>query len=132
MNKDKKETGFYYSYSAERQREIDRIVTKYTDNSEDKFNELKKLDEGVESLATAVAIVYAIISVLVFGTGMSLCLAMNQMILGIIVSIVGIVMLFFIAPVRKFTLKKRRKKIRRKIMRLASELSCITKSDNQN
>ncbi len=122
------EKGFAFSYSAGRQREIDRIVSKYTDNREDKFQQMKKLDEGVESFATAVAIVYAIISVLVFGTGMSLSLAMNQMILGIVVGTIGLIMLLFISLVRKFTLKKRREKLAPKILALAEEISII--SDN--
>lgn len=128
MDNNNNEKGFAFSYSAGRQREIDRIVSKYTDNREDKFQQMKKLDEGVESIATAVAIVYAIISVLVFGTGMSLSLAMNQMILGIVVGTIGLIMLFFISPVRKYTVKKRRQQIAPEILRLAEEISVI--SDN--
>ena len=106
MDNNNNEKGFAFSYSAGRQREIDRIVSKYTDNREDKFQQMKKLDESVESTATAVAIIFAIISVLVFGSGMSLSLAMNQMVLGIVVGLLGIIMLFFISPVRKYIVKK--------------------------
>ncbi|MBQ8502939.1 MAG: hypothetical protein IJ491_01535 [Clostridia bacterium] len=123
MDKEKNESGFSFSYSAGRQIEIDRIVSKYTDNKEDKFQQMKKLDDSVESLGTAIAIVYAIVSVLVFGAGMSFSLAMNQMVLGIVVGITGVVMLFFIAPVRRFVVKKRREKIAPKILELAEEIS---------
>ncbi len=123
MDNNHNENGFSYSYSAVRQREIDRIVSKYSDNKEDKFQKMKRLDDGVESFGTAVAIVYAIISVLVFGTGMSLSLAMGQMAAGIIVGVIGLIMLFFISPVRKFTVRRHRKKVAHKILKLADEIS---------
>lgn len=120
---DKNENGFSLSYSAGRQREIDRIVSKYTDNKEDKFETLKKLDDSVESTGTAVAIFYAIVSVLIFGFGISLSLAYHNVISGAVVGLIGIVMLFFIAPVRRFVVKKRREKIAPKILELADEIS---------
>lgn len=116
---------FSYSYSAERHKEIQSIVSKYTDGTEDKFQKLKRLDEEVESTATAVSILYAIISVLVFGTGLSICLSFGRLITGSIVCVVGVIMLFFVSAVRKRILRIKRKLVRSKILRLAEEISEI-------
>ncbi len=120
---DKNENEFYYSYSAEKQRNIDRIIAKYTDDEENKFYQLVKLDERVETFATVVAIVYAIVSVLVFGTGMSIALSFNNIVLGSIVGLCGIIMLFFISGVRRYALDKRRKKMKPEIMALIKEIN---------
>lgn len=122
-NNTNSENSFSFSYSAGRQREIDRIVSKYTDNKEDKFEQLKKLDDRVESSGTAAAIIYAIISILVFGSGMSISLAFHNVPLGAIVGLIGIVMLFFTAPLRRFVVKKQRERIAPKILELADEIT---------
>ena len=46
-------------------------------------------------------IIYGIVSVLVLGTGMCLCLVWQQMVLGTIVGLIGIVMLIALIPMIK-------------------------------
>lgn len=120
---DNNKNSFSYSYSAERQKEIQGIVSKYVDCTEDKYQQLKKLDEEVESSATAICIFYAIVSVLVFGTGLSICLAFERLIIGSIVVIAGVAMLFYISAVRKRVLKIKRNRVRAKILKLAEEIN---------
>lgn len=122
-NNNNNENSFSFSYSAGRQREIDRIVSKYADNKEDKFQLMKKLDDSVESAGTAAAIIYAIVSTLVFGAGMSISLAFHNVPIGAVVGLIGIVMLFFTASLRRFVVKKRRQKIAPKILELAEDIS---------
>ena len=120
---EKEEKGFSFSYSSERQREIDRIVSKYTDNSESKYRQLIKLDDSVETLATTCAILWAIVSILTFGFGLSIILVFEIYFLGTVFCATGIIMLFFIPKFRNFVLAKRRKAIAPKILEIAKEIS---------
>ncbi len=120
---DKEGKGFYYSYSSVKQREIERIVSKYTDNSEMKYQQLVRLDDSVETTATVFTIIYTVVSILVFGFGLSMILVFERYIFGGFFCVLGICMLFFISKVRKAALDNRRKKVAPKILEIAKEIS---------
>lgn len=120
---------FEYTYSAQRQREVEEIRKKYLPKEEDKMEQLRKLHAIPTQKAQAAALAVGIIGALILGTGMSLCLtelaaALGNfaMVLGIAVGLVGMVMTALAYPVYSRTLKKEREKIAPEILQLTDDL----------
>ena len=120
---------FEYTYSAQRQQEVEEIRKAYLPKEEDKMEQLRKLHEMPTKKAQAAAIAMGFIGALILGTGMSLCmtdlgaaLGNLSMVVGILVGIIGIVPVALAYPVFKRTLKKEREKIAPEILRLTDEL----------
>ena len=120
---------FEYTYSAQRQQEVEEIRKAYLPKEEDKMEQLRKLHEVPTKKAQAAAIAMGFIGALILGTGMSLCmtdlgaaLGNLSMVVGILVGIIGIVPVALAYPVFKRTLKKEREKIAPEILRLTDEL----------
>lgn len=126
------ERGFKYTYSAKEQNEIKRIRQKYQ-TQEDGITRLRRLDEGVISKATAIALATGIVGTLIMGTGMSLILSelstllgmteLTGIVIGIIAGVLGIVMVVLAYPVYNKVIKKEREKIAPEILRLSEELT---------
>ena len=128
-----KET-FNYTYSAKEQDEIKAIRKKYIvpEETEDKMEQLRRLDASVTQKAQAVSIALGVIGALILGTGMSLAMTnigemiglqgVLVMILGIIIGIMGIVLVCMAYPTYSAILKKEREKIAPEIIRLTDEL----------
>ena len=126
------ESGFKYTYSAKEQNEIKRIRQKYQ-IQEDGIIRLRRLDEGVISKATAIALATGIVGTLIMGTGMSLILSelstllgmteLTGIVIGIIAGVLGIVMVVLAYPVYNKVIKKEREKIAPEILRLSEELT---------
>ncbi len=126
--------GFHYTYSAKEQEEIKAIRKKYTapEQTEDKMAQLRRLDAGVYSKATTVALVIGIIGALIMGIGMSLAmtdvgktlglLGSIAMLTGIVIGIVGITLVCVAYPIYNRVLKKEREKIAPEMIRLTDEL----------
>lgn len=133
MDKNTIET-FNYTYSAMEQEEIKSIREKYVApvEVEDKMIQLRRLDQSVTSKATMASLVVGITGALVLGLGMSLAMtelseifgSYNKIgiILGIVISIVGIILVCFAYPVYNRTINKEREKIAPEILRLTDEL----------
>lgn len=133
MDNKEKET-FHYTYSAKEQEEIKRIRKKYAapEEKEDKMAQLRRLDAGVYSKATAASLILGIIGALILGFGMSLMMSEFGEILGshqelvfpigITTGIVGIVLVCCAYTIYNRTLKKEREKIAPEILRLTDEL----------
>lgn len=120
---------FEYTYSAERQQEIEAIRKKYLPREEDKIGQLRKLHHSATQKAQTASIVIGFLGALVLGTGMSLCmtelgaaLGSLGMVIGISVGIVGMVMVALGYPVYNRVLKKERQRIAPEILRLSEEL----------
>jgi uncharacterized membrane protein YuzA (DUF378 family) len=128
-----KET-FNYTYSAKDQAEIKKIRKKYEtpEKTEDKMEQLRRLDAAVTQKATVVSLVFGVIGTLLLGTGMSLTMTeigklfglqgALVMLIGILVGIIGIALVCVAYPVYNRILKKERKKIAPEIIRLTDEL----------
>ena len=121
---------FEYNYSAKQQEEVDAIKKKYLPKEEisrevDKMEELRRLDRGVESVATIWSIVVGLIGTLVFGMGMSFVMAFDasMFVTGILIGIVGMIGIALALPVYRLVLKKQREKAAPKILALTEELS---------
>ena len=65
---------FEYTYSAERQQEIEAIRKKYLPKEEDKMAQLRKLHAIPTQKAQAASIAVGVIGALTMGTGMSLAM----------------------------------------------------------
>ena len=120
---------FEYTYSAERQQEIEAIRKKYLPKEEDKMEQLRRLHAIPTQKAQAASLAIGIIGALILGTGMSLCmtelgdtLGNLAMVLGVMVGIVGIILVALAYPIYHRTLEKERKRIAPEILKLSDEL----------
>lgn len=125
---------FNYTYSAKEQEEIKNIRKKYEtpEKTEDKMEQLRRLDAAVTQKATVVSLVFGVIGALILGTGMSLAMTeigemlglygATAMFVGILVGIIGIVLVCVAYPIYNRIIKKEREKIAPEIIRLTDEL----------
>lgn len=87
---------FEYNYSALTQaerKEVESIRRRYIKNSnkEDKTVELRRLDFYVRSFPLTLSIIIGVIGVLLFGFGLALVLEFNQIRMGIVFSVLGMI-----------------------------------------
>ena len=120
---------FEYTYSPQRQQEVEEIRRQYLPKEEDKLAELRKLHAIPTQKAQAAALAVGVIGELILGTGMSLCmtdigaaLGRLAMIVGIAVGLVGMVLAALAYPVYNRVLKKQRAKVAPEILHLSEEL----------
>ena len=120
---------FEYTYSAQRQQEVEEIRKAYLPQEEDKLAELRKLHALPTQKAQTASISLGVMGALILGAGMSLCmtelgdaLGSLAMVIGIAVGIAGIALVALAYPVYKRRLKKERAKIAPEILRLSDEL----------
>ena len=120
---------FEYTYSAERQQEIEAIRKKYLPKEEDKMEQLRRLHSIPTQKAQAASIAIGVLGTLILGTGMSLCmtdlgaaLGHLAMVIGILAGILGLIMVALAYPLYNTVLRKERQKIAPEILRLSDEL----------
>ena len=131
MENKEKET-FKFTYSAKEQEEIKTIRNKYAvqEKTEDKMEQLRRLDGAVTKKATTVSLVLGIIGALIMGIGMSLVMTeigaflgtVLAMVVGIGLGVIGIILVCLAYPLYNRTLKKERERIAPEILRLTDEL----------
>ena len=101
------------------------IANEYAPKDSSKIMALRKLDRKAKLPATIFTYTFGIISSLVFGTGM--CLAMqvigNNMMLGVIIGIVGMLGCGVNYPIYKRMLEGGKQKYAFEIVQLAKEIS---------
>jgi len=120
---------FEYTYSAERQQEIEAIRKKYLPKEEDKMEQLRRLHSIPTGKAQSASIAIGVLGTLILGTGMSLCmtdlgaaLGHLAMVIGILVGVLGLVMVALAYPIYNTVLQKERRRIAPEILRLSEEL----------
>ena len=120
---------FEYTYSAQRQQEVEEIRKAYLPKQEDKIDQLRKLHALPTQKAQAASIALGVIGALILGTGMSLCmtelgaaLGRLALVLGIMIGLVGIILVALAYPIYYRTLKKERERIAPEILRMTDEL----------
>ncbi len=117
---------FEMTYPDETRDEVKRVREKYvaetTVKQNDKFAELKRLDESVGQKACTVALCVGVFSCMIFGFGMALCLSYRQYTPGIVVGIIGVVGMAVGYPIYKAVFKKQKAKVTAKILELSDEL----------
>lgn len=117
---------FEYSYNAREQEEIRRIREKYRtpQQRETGMERLRRLDRGVTRKATAWSITAGIISSLVMGTGMSMCMVFMGVwfIPGILIGSVGLAGVCLTYPLYRRLVRKERQRVAPEILALSEEL----------
>lgn len=121
---------FEYTYSAQQQKEVEAIRSKYLPKQEDKLEQLRKLHSIPARAASVTAITFGVIGALILGTGMSLIMTdlgailglQDVMIPGILIGLIGMIPLGLAYPIYKRVLEKQRRKIGPEILRLSDEL----------
>lgn len=117
---------FNYTYSAAQQDEIKKIRGKYSapKEREDKMERLRRLDRSVTKPGTIVSLIVGVVSTLVMGTGMSMCMVWGDklFISGIIVGVAGMIGVIAAYPLYSLVTKRRREKLAPEIIRLSDEL----------
>lgn len=123
------EERFHYTYSAERQQEIEAIRKKYLPKEEDKLDQLRRLHNSASEKAQAASIALGVIGTLLFGLGLSLVLTelaaflgALSIVVGIAVGLAGMALIALAYPVYNAVLKKERERIAPEILRLSDEL----------
>lgn len=120
----KKGTTFEYTYSADRQKEIEAIRRKYEPKAEDKMEQLRKLDRDAEKPGTIIAVTVGVIGLLLLGTGLSFAMVWKESLLvaGVFIGFIGMGLIAAALPVYKVVTKKQREKIAPQILALSEEL----------
>ena len=120
---------FEYTYSAERQQEIESIRKKYLPKEEDKMDRLRRLHAIPTRKAQASSITIGVAGTLTLGTGMSLCmtelgaaLGYLAMVIGILVGVLRLVMVALAYPLYRSVKRKERQRIAPEILKLTEEL----------
>ena len=120
---------FEYTYSAQRQQEVEEIRKAYLPQEEDKLAELRKLHALPTQKAQTASISFGVMGALILGAGMSLCmtelgaaLGNLAMVIGVIIGLAGIILVALAYPIYNRTLKKERERIAPEILRLSDEL----------
>lgn len=120
---------FEYTYSAQRQKEVEAIRKKYLPKEEDKMEQLRRLHAIPTQKAQVFSIAVGVIGALILGTGMSLCmteigsvLGSLAMVLGVLVGLAGMILVALAYPLYNRTLKKERERIAPEILHLTDEL----------
>ncbi|MBQ3193823.1 MAG: hypothetical protein IJB59_09680 [Oscillospiraceae bacterium] len=116
---------FEYTYSAPRQREIQRIRAKYLPREVTRLDQLRALDAGVTRRGTAVSLAHGILYALVLGLGMSCCLvwAGSLFFPGIVIGCIGLAGVAATYPLYNHIVKQDREKIAPEILRLTDEIA---------
>ena len=120
---------FEYTYSAQRQQEVEEIRKAYLPKEEDKMEQLRRLHSIPTQKAQSASIAVGVIGALILGTGMSLCmtelgaaLGSLALVLGTMIGLAGIILVALAYPIYNRTLKKERERIAPEILRLTDEL----------
>lgn len=119
-----KNVTFSYNYSAAENKEVEEIRKKYMPQGENKMDELKRLDNRVQTAGMTISLSIGIIGCLVFGLGM--CLGMkvlgDSLILGVVVGIIGMAIMIPAYPVYRHIHRKTKAELTPRILELADEL----------
>ena len=116
---------FNYSYSAERQAEVEAIRKKYlpAEEQEDKLTQLRKLDASVSTPAMIASLALGIVSALIFGVGMCCFLVWSKIVPGALLCVAGVIGMLVAPWLYRRLVEKRKAEITPEILRLTEELS---------
>ena len=119
---------FVYNYSAKENAEVQAIRKKYLPREESKLEELKRLDDVVQSSGMIESLSVGIGGALIFGLGMSLAMqvigsGLVLKVLGVLIGIVGILGMLAAYPVHRKVFEKTKKKHLPRILELTAELT---------
>ena len=100
-----------YRYTADEQREMDRLRQRYSVDAEaNNLSDMRDADRRVTRRATIRAVVFGVAGMLVFGTGLSMVLAWKWMAPGIIIGCCGIAVMASMPAIYERLLRRERGK----------------------
>lgn len=112
-----------YNSNAKDKKKAEAIKGHYTNAKNSKMEQLRELDKKVRRPGMIVATVICIIGVLTMGAGMASVMAYNNMGVGLILSIFGLVVALISIPVYKTMTSGRKKQYEDQIIRLSNEIT---------
>lgn len=119
------ENTFSYTYSAKENQEVLNIRKKYMPQEESKLDELKRLDNLVQTSGVTEGLCAGIGGCLIFGLG--LCLAMevigHMVWLGVVLGLVGTMGMLSAFPIYRRFLSKAKAQYAPRILQLTEELT---------
>ena len=119
------ENTFQYTYSAKDNQEVLNIRRKYLPQEESKIDELKRLDNLVQTSGTLASLCAGLGGAMIFGLGM--CLAMEVIghiqWLGILLGLAGMFGIIVAYPVYRRLYEKTKAQYTPRILELVNELS---------
>lgn len=118
---------FNYTYKApteQERKEIEAIKRQYEapKSEEGKLERLRRLNNYVNGLATALSLIAGIGGILIFGLGLAMVLEWGLIVWGIIVMVVGIPPVIIAYPVYNKLIKRGKEKYGKEIIKLSDEL----------
>jgi hypothetical protein len=120
-----KNESFNYTYSAQQQNEVKKIMQKYSPQTqqESKAELLRRLDRTVTNAGIVPSLTLGIIASLILGTGMALIMEFQTFaILGLLLGLIGIIGMIAAYPLYKSITKKERERLTPQIIQLSKEL----------
>lgn len=121
-----KENAFVYTYSAQSNKEIEKIRSKYLPKEESKLETLIRLDKQTEKKGQAVSIALGVIGSLLLGVGMCCTMVWNTglitMVIGIVIGVLGMGIMGLAYPTYKKLTARERAKIADQMIALSNEL----------
>lgn len=115
---------FNYTYSAEKQSEIEAIRKKYLpqEDREKKLERLRRLDESVTTPGLIAAMALGLVSALIFAVGMCCFLIWSRFVPGALACVIGVAGMLFSPMLYRRLVEKRKQEITPEILRLTEEL----------
>ena len=115
---------FSYSYSAQRNKEVEEIRKKYLPKEESKIEKLKRLDLRVKSAGTLESLCLGTLGALVFGMGMCFFLDVftGGAFISAILMIAGTLMMIPAYPICVRISRRTRRELTPEILRLSEEI----------
>ena len=100
-----------YRYTADEQREMDRLRQRYSADAEaDRLSDMRDTDRQATLRATIRAVAFGVAGTLVFGAGLSMVLAWNWMVPGVVIGCCGIAVMASMPAVYERLLRRERGK----------------------
>ncbi len=121
----KNNTGFSYSYSAPRNKEVENIRKKYLPASESNLDLLRRLNFYVQSAGKLEALALGAVGFIMFGWGFCLLLGVLEggFAPAAILMAIGGVLMSTAYPVSKYLYRKKRAEYAPRIIELSDEIS---------
>ena len=111
-----------YNINEQEQKQAEQIRRQYVNREDNKIEQLKKLDSKVKAPGKIVATIIGVVGALVMGTGMSFVMVWENMTIGLILGIPGLIVAALAYPVCFWITSSRKKKYADEIMNLSEEL----------
>ena len=117
-------TTFNYTYSAARNKEVERIRRKYMPHEESKLERLKKLDLRVQMAGTIESLCFGIVGALVFGIGMCFFLDVfaGAAWITVLLMVLGTIIMIPAYPIYRRIARKTKTELTPEILRLSEEI----------